>query len=140
MGRTLGRINANSRSIVVANEEKIIEHNNSPNHKIASAKGGKNKKGSKHISTHIQEMLNDPNFELKLKDGSIIKGAPMKAIIKTAVAKAVSGDMRAFDILAKRGWGDKMDITTNGKDLPTPILGGISVQANDSNDQATEAN
>jgi hypothetical protein len=77
--------------------------------------------GSRHISTHIQDMLNDPNFELKLKDGSIIKGAPMGAIIKTAIAKAVSGDTRAFDILAKRGWGDKIDITSQGESI-APIV------------------
>lgn len=90
--------------------------------KELGAKGGRAKKGSKHISTHIREMLNDPNFELKLKDGSIIKGAPMQAIIKTAVAKAVSGDMRAFDILAKRGWGDKLDITTDGEKLNVALV------------------
>jgi hypothetical protein len=34
-------------------------------------------------------------------------------------------------------YGDKLDMTTNGKDLPTPILGGIakSVSANDSNQE-----
>jgi len=79
-------------------------------------------KGTKHISTWLQEMLNDPDFELKLKDGTILKGAPLAAIIKTAVAKAVSGDMRAFDILGKYGFGTKLDVTTNGKELPTPII------------------
>lgn len=79
-------------------------------------------KGTKHMSTWIKEMLNDPDFELKLKNGTIIKGAPMGAIIKTAIAKAVSGDMRAFDILGKYGFGTKVDVTTNGKELPTPIM------------------
>ena len=77
--------------------------------------GGRNKAGSKHISTHIQEMLNDPNFELKLKDGSIIKGRPMDAIIKTAIAKGVSGDMRAFDMLGKYGYGQKLEIAHGGE-------------------------
>lgn len=74
------------------------------------AKGGRNKKGSKHISTHIQEMLNDPDFELKLKDGGFLKGAPLQAILKTAMAKAASGDMRAFDLLCKYGYGEKLNI------------------------------
>jgi hypothetical protein len=77
-------------------------------------------KGTKHISTHIKEMLEDPNFELKLKDGSIIKGRPMQAIIKTAIAKAVSGDMRAFDMLGKYGYGTKVDVTTGGDKLHNP--------------------
>lgn len=89
--------------------------------KEMGAKGGRAKKGSKHISTYIQEMMTDPNFELKLKDGTIIKGAPMAAVIKTAIAKAVSGDTRAFDILAKRGWGDKIDITSNGDSI-APVV------------------
>ena len=96
-------------------------------------------KGSKHISTHIQEMLNDPDFELKLKDGSIIKGRPMEAILKTAVAKAVSGDMRAFDMLGKYGYGTKLDITSEGEKIQ-PILGGLSdLHSDDSDSQDSES-
>lgn len=36
-------------------------------------------------------------------------------------------------------YGDKIDHTTNGKDLPTPILGGLSVHRDDSDAQAPEA-
>ena len=85
--------------------------------KELGSKGGKAKAGSKHISTHIQEMLNDPNFELKLKDGTILKGRPIDAIIKTAIAKGVSGDMRAFDMLGKYGYGTKMDVTSGGEKI-----------------------
>lgn len=90
--------------------------------KELGSKGGRAKKGSKHISTHIKEMLNDPDFELKLKDGSIIKGRPMKAILQTAIAKAVSGDMRAFDMLAKYGYGQKLDITSDGEKLNIALV------------------
>lgn len=64
-------------------------------------------KGTKHLSTYIQEALIDPDFELKLKDGTILKEMPMKAIIKTAIAKSVSGDTRAMEWLAKHGYGEK---------------------------------
>lgn len=74
------------------------------------AKGGRNKKGSKHLSTYIQEALTDENFELKLKDGTIMKEMPIKAIIKTAVAKSVSGDTRAMEWLAKHGYGNLVRI------------------------------
>lgn len=67
-------------------------------------------KGTKHLSTHIQDMLNDPDFELKLKDGSILKGAPLPAIIKTAIAKSISGDTRAMDWLAKHGYGTNIKV------------------------------
>lgn len=68
------------------------------------------KKGSKHLSTHIQEMLNDPNFELKLKDGSLLRERPINAIIKTAVAKGISGNVQWADWLAKHGYGSKLII------------------------------
>lgn len=67
-------------------------------------------KGTIHISTHIQNALNDPDFELKLKDGSILREMPIKAIIKTAIAKSVSGDTRAMEWLAKHGYGEKLNI------------------------------
>jgi len=71
-------------------------------------------KGTKHISTHIQDMLNDPDFELKLKDGSILREMPIKAIIKTAIAKSISGDTRAMEWLAKNGYfgGRDPDVAT----------------------------
>lgn len=76
-------------------------------------------KGTIHLSTHIQNMLNDPKFELKLKDGSVLKEVPIKAIIKTAIAKSVSGDTRAMEWLAKHGYGDKLNIevTDTRKDI-----------------------
>lgn len=70
-------------------------------------------KGTKHISTHIQNALNDPDFEVKLKDGSILKEMPIKAIIKTAVAKSVEGDTRAMEWLAKHGYGEKLQVEIN---------------------------
>lgn len=71
--------------------------------------------GTKHLSTHIQEMLSDPNFELKMKDGSILKERPMAAIIKTAVAKSISGDNRWAEWLAKHGYGEKLNIEHSGE-------------------------
>lgn len=67
-------------------------------------------KGTKHISTWIQEMLTDPDFELKLKTGEILKGAPLEAIIKTAVAKGISGNVQWAEWLAKHGYGEKIKL------------------------------
>ena len=82
-------------------------------------------KGTKHLSTHIQEMLNDENFELKLKDGSIMKEMPIKAIIKTAVAKSISGDTRAMEWLAKHGYGEKLtlEVSDPRKEILAKYLG-----------------
>lgn len=41
--------------------------------------------------------------------------------------------------LKPKKYGDKLDMTTNGKDLPTPILGGLSVHSNDSDSQSPES-
>lgn len=69
--------------------------------------GGK-PKGTLHLSTHIQNALNDPDFEVKLKDGSLLKTMPVKAIINTAIAKSIDGDTRAMEWLAKHGYGEKI--------------------------------
>lgn len=98
----------------MANEQNLIPAKKG---EVRNPKG--KPKGTKHLSTHIKEMLEDENFELKLKDGSILKGRPVEAIIKTAVAKAVSGDMRAFDMLGKYGYGSKIDVRFS--ESPKPL-------------------
>lgn len=90
--------------------------------KELGAKGGRAKKGSKHISTHIQEMMSDESFEQKLKDGTILKGAPLDAILKVAIAKARSGDPKFFDMLMKYGWAQKYDITSDDKPIVVEVL------------------
>lgn len=93
------------------------------------------KKGTLHLSTHIQNLLNDEEFEANILDskkGLIeYKGAPVKAIIQVAIKHALNGDQRWAEWLAKHGYGDKLDITTNGKELPTPIYSGNSVKDKD---------
>lgn len=68
-------------------------------------------KGTIHLSTRIQRMLNDPEFtaELVNKDGSKVKfkGEPVEAIVKTAILKAMSGDKKWADWLAQNGYGSK---------------------------------
>lgn len=87
-------------------------------------------KGTKHIATWIQELLNDEEFEANILDSKIgikaYKGAPLKAIIEVAIVKAINGDKQWADWIANNGWKQQLDVTTNGKDLPTPILGGIT--------------
>lgn len=82
-------------------------------------------KGTKHISTWIQEMSQDEDFTTWLndvKEGFIeYKGAPLKAIIKTTLNKAVAGDKDAREWLAKYGWKKEIDVTTNGESIQ-PVL------------------
>lgn len=98
-------------------------------------------KGTKHLSTWIQELGEDPEFKVYLQDpiqGYVeYKGAPIKAVVEVAWRKAATGDKDAREWLAKHGWKQQVDVTTNGKDLPTPILGGNFVPGNDSDDQTS---
>lgn len=93
----------------MANEQNLIPAKKG---EVRNPKG--KPKGTLHLSTHIQNALNDPEFELKLKDGSIMREMPIKAIIKTAIAKSVSGDTRAMEWLAKHGYGEKVNLELSG--------------------------
>lgn len=58
-----------------------------------------------------------------------IKGTAEKKSSAIAQAYRLRVDTRKF-IMAKmkpKKYGEKIDLTTNGKDLPTPIMGGTSV-------------
>lgn len=76
-------------------------------------------KGAKHLSTHIQDMLNDEAFEVYLqhptKGYEPFKGAPIKAIVKTALTKAAAGDDKAREWLAKYGYGQKFELEHSGE-------------------------
>lgn len=70
-------------------------------------------KGTIHLSTWIQELLSDPNFKTEIiaPSGKIIKyqGAPIKAIINTAIIHALQGDKQWADWLAKYGFGTPVE-------------------------------
>lgn len=104
------------------------EHNLKPWKPGQSGNPSGKPRGTKHLSTWIREMLEDDNFTIELTDGTLKKEAPIKAIVTTLVTKAIDGDMKAFDLLAKYGYGTKLDLTNKGSSIPTPILGGLSVQ------------
>lgn len=78
-------------------------------------------KGARHISTWIQEMMNDESFETLLLDsrkGYIeFKGAPLRAIIQTATRLSIAGDSRWADWLARHGWKPELDITSAGQPI-----------------------
>lgn len=84
-------------------------------------------KGTKHISTWIQELMHDEKFEANILDAKTgireYKGAPIRAIIQVATVKAVNGDAKAMDLLMKYGWNPKqeIDITSNGETVAQPI-------------------
>ncbi len=72
--------------------------------------------GKPNLTTHIQNLMEDESFEAILhydKDTKVeYKGAPIKAIIAVAMMRAVKGDERWAEWLAKHGWGSKLVIGT----------------------------
>lgn len=78
-------------------------------------------KGTKHLSTWIKEVMENENFKYNLRTKTDIKGAPIQAIITVLINKAVNGDIKAFDLLAKYGYGTKLEDHAD-KPLPIPIL------------------
>lgn len=77
-------------------------------------------KGTIHLSTMIQNMLNEPTEpdDVNPKGQSKTK---MQAIIATAVLKANSGDNKWAEWLAKYGYGQKFEVEHSG-DIETRKL------------------
>jgi hypothetical protein len=74
-------------------------------------------KGALHLSTHIQNLLNDPEFTTWVTDPKEgwkeYTGAPVKAIIRVLIIKAMAGDVKAFDALGKYGYGTKLQLSND---------------------------
>lgn len=86
------------------------------------ARRGHKPRGSKHLSTIILEMANDPKFSTYLQDPAKgymeYKGPAINAIVVTALQKAVAGDKDSREWIAKHGWW-KQDIDNSIP--PNPI-------------------
>lgn len=98
------------------------------------------KPGTKHLSTHIQNLLNDPEFEEWVPDAregwKQYKGAPMAAIIKVQIVRAMAGDPKAADWLAKYGYGTKIELADpEGNAIPMALVRLIDGGTANSRDQ-----
>lgn len=72
-------------------------------------------KGTKHLSTYIRQMLFDENFKALLPHPTEgfkeHKGAPIEAIVSTALIRAMVGEKESREWLAKYGYGTKIELT-----------------------------
>jgi hypothetical protein len=77
------------------------------------------KPGTVHISTHIQRLMEDEDFEANILDPKIgireYKGAPVRAVLQVALTKAINGDLKATDLLMKYGWSQKIETEHSGE-------------------------
>lgn len=81
------------------------------------------KKGTKHITTHIQELLEDESFEIQILQGYEIvdyKGAPIKAILQAQLRLALNSKdettrIKATELLMKHGYSQKIENEHSGE-------------------------
>lgn len=88
-----------------------------PSGKSGNPKGNHTK--TKHLSTHIQEMLHtEIDFKLlvsgrgKGAEYKSFKGMPIQAIIAVAIHQSMLGDKDAREWLARHGYGIKVNMNT----------------------------
>lgn len=91
-------------------------------------------KGTKHKSTWIQELTNDPEFEalLTTSKGPVeFKGAPFEAIVRTAIHKSLyDKDKGAVwaEWIAKHGWVETKEPMGNTYNIGVSIYNGLSAR------------
>ena len=91
------------------------------------ALGGKAKAGSKHLSTLIREIGENIDWDkttLKNKEQmkALYGNNGWKAIVYVAMTKSMAGDAKAMEWLAKHGYGQNIDITSNGETIKGAII------------------
>jgi len=104
------------------------EHQFTPeNAKEMGAKGGRNKAGSRHLSTIIREVLENIDWSkttLKNKDElkRLYGNKGWDAIVYVATTKAMAGDPQAMKWLAENGFGKHIDITSGDEPLKVALV------------------
>lgn len=82
-------------------------------------------KGRKNLATIVRELEEEefdwdklPLFtdEIAASVSALKKyGSPWRALVMRAFLDAMAGDTRAMEYLRKSGYGDKLDVTSDGK-------------------------
>lgn len=87
-------------------------------------------KGSKSLATYVRELADEdfdwskiPQVGKKLEQEFGKLGSPLRVIVMKAAIDAMSkGDSQAREWLRKAGWGDKLDVTSDGKRIESPVI------------------
>lgn len=116
----------------MANPQNIEPHKFKPGQ---SGNPNGRPKGAKSLATIIRELERDDfdwkHVPIKNKDAVAAMGSPFKAIVMVAVGQAVSGDKAAREWLRKAGYGDKLDVTSDGEKLNVALVQFIGDDVND---------
>ena len=94
---------------------------------IMGAKGGAAGAGRVHLKTLIQDIGNSIDWDkTTLKDKAAMKerygNNAWKALTYVAFTKAMAGDPKAMEWLAKNGYGTNVDITSDGEPLNIALV------------------
>lgn len=125
----------------MANDENLIPAKKG---EVRNPKG--KPKGTLNWSTVVKRLLDDEEFYQKIlatnkKSPEWLKYIPTKnaahAIASAMMVKAMSGDKKAADWLRKTGFGDKVDVTTDGKPLNVALVEFVD---GNNKDQDTDTN
>lgn len=98
---------ANEQNLIPAKKGEVRNPNGKP-------------KGTKHLKTLIQDIGNNIDWnKTTLKDKDKMKelygNNAWKAMSYVAFTKAMAGDPKAMDWLAKNGYGQMVDVTSGGE-------------------------
>lgn len=89
-------------------------------------------KGRKNLATIVRE-LEDEQFDWSVIPGIAEEvqkllggmGSPWRAIVMRAAMDAAKGNIKAAEFLRKSGYGDKLDVTSNGETIAPKIVSTI---------------
>lgn len=94
-------------------------------------------KGSKSLATIIRQLENEDfdwtHVPIKNKEAVMQMGSPFKAIVMVALGQAISGDKAAREWLRKAGYGEKLDVTSDGEKLKIALVEFIGDEPNPEN-------
>ncbi len=111
----------------MANNPNLYEDSKATQFKPGNPGGGKTK-GSVHLKTLIQNIGNNIDWDkTTLKDKAAMKerygNNAWQALTYVAFTKAMAGDPKAMDWLSKNGYGQNIDVTSNGETIKGATIG-----------------
>lgn len=110
----------------MANEENLVPFKKGEDPR---REGNGRPKGRKSLATIIRELENEdfdwtiiPKHGKEFQERFAHIGSPFKVITLVATLQAIRGSKDAREWLRKSGYGDKLDLTSDGKKIESPLI------------------